>query len=321
MRKNMFDNPMNLQLFAMSEEELQAKLEELLGAEQQSEPVQESEAQELNQEPATQEPVAEPPVTEPVAQEPAGQPQSGPASSVVEKLHQIGVTKFNNEDDFVKSYVEMEKMNTRTRQELSELKNQIGQLMQVINQQKETSQPAAEEIADNENFLELFYENPKQALRQVLMETVKPELDTVVQKVTSFEKERTWRQQVDDFAATHPDLEQWAQDMGEILMENPELRDHPKGLEIAYNMAKGRKYQPVNPMQFLQDEQFISENILKNENIRKRIIEDYLQSLKKGNPPVNLGKTTGNDIPATVPKKPTTLDEATEMALKMLEKG
>ena len=92
--------------------------------------------------------------------EPAGQPQSGAASSVVEKLHQIGVTKFNNEDDFVKSYVEMEKMNTRTRQELSELKNQIGQLMQVINQQKETSQPAAEEIADNENFLELlFYEN------------------------------------------------------------------------------------------------------------------------------------------------------------------
>lgn len=344
MRKRLFDNPMDLQFFAMSEEELQAKLQELFGAEQNNNEANNTDANlpeiNLSETQLTDETNQQTIPTDEIPQntgdnqqqtanmppeQTVEQPQEGSTqSSVIEKLKQAGVTKFTNEDDFIKSYIELEKMNTRTRQELSDLRNQVSQLMQVIQQQQQTTQPAAQpqqEELDSETFLELFYEDPKRAIKQIFMDVIKPEIEPYIEKIKAMEEEKTWRQMVDEFAAEHPDLEQWAQQIGEVLLDNPELRTHPKGLEIAYYFVKGRNYTPVNPDDFLNDEQFINEKILKNENIRKRIIEDYLQSIKNGNPPVTIGKPAGNNIAATLPKKPQNLEEATEMALKLFTKG
>lgn len=332
MYKTKFDNPIrhhfiDLQLFADEQddsENIEEQLMALLAAEQEKQPKEQQQTQQVQ--PNTQTSDAPNEQQGLQQQDVEGQPteKQGPQSSpVVDKLRRLGVTKFNNEDDFVKSYLEMEKMSTQNRQDLADLKAQneqlIGMLQQMQGQANANQAPEEPQISDEE-FMEMFYEKPIEALRQLISHTLEPELEPVKQSLNDIAGQAQWNQRVSDFAEQTPDLEQYQDAMVNVFAEYPELKNHPRGLEMAYAMAKGASG-VADPNELLQDSQFVEQNILSNEQIRNKIIEDYLKQVQGGDAPVTIGtQPTSNQVPVTPPKRPQNMDEANKLALALFKK-
>lgn len=118
-----------------------------------------------------------------------------------------------------------------------------------------------------------------------------------------------------------PDFDQWKGQMGQVLDANPHLADLarvPNGLEIAYSMAKGQNYQ--DPSTILQNQDFVKQNILGNQDIKNQIIQEYLQGLQQGSqaPTVINGQTNGS-TPVVPEGKPQNMKEARAIAMKILQ--
>lgn len=326
-----FDNPkaMDLQLFAieLTPEEEQQLMQILSGqGAEGTEPVGESqppkdgqtnEPLENQQEPTNEEEQEETP-REDISNE--GEPSAAPQ----ENGKILG--KFNSIDDLINAYRNLESFTTQTRQELSEAKQIINQLQAILQaQQNGQTQPvttdaqntSTDDGLDNESFMEMFYENPKETVKQIVERLVKPEIEPIKQKIAEEEDYQNWVRKVNEFARKTPDLPRWQNDMKVILQQNPELKNDPNGLEKAYYMAKGLRYQ--DPGQLLNDEQFINQ-ILQNDDIKSKVIQEYLSKLKKGAPPASIGTgPVAGNIPVSPPKKPSTLEEAANMTLELFK--
>jgi hypothetical protein len=339
---------MNLQLFAsLDDAELQNKVMQLFegqGADPQAPtaavetpegvvtPTQEGNpaATESTVNPAAQ--------TEPNAQTnatfPGGQPQ-GPQEQLIGG-------KFKSVDDLLNAYTNVESFATKKAQEAAQYKAMAEQIQ---NQQTQTQDPAqsaqAQQISpndgvdpldDNEALSELLYSDPAKVVQmirdaakaeaQAAVQPIQQSVQPLVERDQEAQAKAAWQEKVDAFSATHPDIDQWAPDMARILMDNPELRSQDKGLDIAYQAARGQKYAPtLDPAQLLSDQEFVKNNILSNPEIQKQIIQDYITQLQNGGQPLSIGQApVGGNTPITPPKRPQSIEEAGEMALGWINK-
>jgi len=332
MKKNNTDNfKFDLQLFADKEESFEDKVlafleaggktEEDTGTPEEGTP-EEGTLEEDTPKEGTPEEGEE--VSEKASKEDESAQPTEKGAGVVEKLHKAGLDKFKDEDAFIKSYIEMEKMNSKNREEVKELKQENEELKQTVNEIFKRLEGGEgeqeEEEEDPSEFMELFYTNPKEALRQVIEETVTPQIQPIVQRIDMEDRSTEFMNKLAAFEQEHPDLPEYSEQMAEIMRENPELRDHPNGIEIMYNMAKGMNATVQDPKELLNDEEFLSQYVLSNDDIKKQIIEEYLQQVQEGAPPATIGSQPAGSTAMTPPKRPKNLQEAEDMALEMFKK-
>lgn len=325
--------PMNLQLFAsgMEDEEFQNRLMQMFdGAEQSEQPQQEEPAVVETPEGATM-PAEQPPAQDPVqgtdpTQElqPSGEPGTpGPQQELIGG-------KFKSVDDLLNAYTNIESFATKKAQEAAQYKAMAEQIQ---NQQSQFQDPAPEQtspeevdpLEDEEALSELLYSDPVKVIKMIKESAIREAQSTVqplLEREAQAQKQAEWQERVDGFAAEHPDLDRWSESMARIIMENPELRDHPKGLELAYHAAKGQHYaEPPDPTIYLQDQDFVKNNIIGNEEIKNQIIQQYLTELQNGGQPLSIGQSqAGGSTPMTPPKRPASIEEAGEMALSWMNK-
>lgn len=315
--------PMNLQLFAsgMEDEEFQNQLMQMFdGAEQQQTeepaPVETPNGATMPADPS------QPPMQEP--QQPSGEPGTpGPQQELIGG-------KFKSVDDLLNAYTNIESFATRKAQEAAQYKAMAEQIQ---NQQSQFQDPAPEQtspeevdpLEDEEALSELLYSDPVKVIKMIKESAIREAQSTVqplLERDAQAQKQAEWQERVDGFAAEHPDLDRWSESMARIIMENPELRDHPKGLELAYHAAKGQHYaEPPDPTIYLQDQDFVKNNIIGNEEIKNQIIQQYLTELQNGGQPLSIGQSqAGGSTPMTPPKRPASIEEAGEMALSWMNK-
>jgi hypothetical protein len=322
--------PMNLQLFAsgMEDEEFQNRLMQMFdGAEQQQTeeptPVETPEGATM---PAEQPPAQDPVQgTDPTQElQPSGEPGTpGPQQELIGG-------KFKSVDDLLNAYTNIESFATRKAQEAAQYKAMAEQIQ---NQQSQFQDPAPEQtspeevdpLEDEEALSELLYSDPVRVIKMIKESAIREAQSTVqplLERDAQAQKQAEWQERVDGFAAEHPDLDRWSESMARIIMENPELRDHPKGLELAYHAAKGQHYaEPPDPTIYLQDQDFVKNNIIGNEEIKNQIIQQYLTELQNGGQPLSIGQSqAGGSTPMTPPKRPASIEEAGEMALSWMNK-
>lgn len=346
---NRSDNlAMNLQLFAgLDDEAIQSQLMAMFSGEAGQQPtVQQQPTEQSTEQPiqppvenpegaAPTEPPAEPPVEGQTDNTASGQSQGDPQSEdPVSVLRNQGLDKFKSVEDFAKSYKEMEQYAGRTRSEIQDLKGQLqaineklqNQQTQVQDPAQQTSQePEVDILNDSEALSEMLYSDPAKVI-QMLKDNVKAEMQAQVQPIlderADNQRRQDWTRKVDEFSAQHPDTAQWAEPMSRIIMANPTLRDNPNGLEIAYQAAKGQQYQaPADPASYLQNEEFVKNNVLSNPKIKEQIIQQYLAELQNGGTPVTIGQSpVSGSTTLTPPKRPTTLEEASQMAQSWFDK-
>ncbi|AZV56074.1 hypothetical protein [Clostridium sp. AWRP] len=259
-------------------------------------------------------------------QAPAGeQPNQAP-----DNADALILGKFKSPEELANSYTNLEKMNTQTRQELAQAQQaaqaaemaveQMKQQMQgIVNPQQ--TQPQLTPEQQNEAFMNKFYENPTGTIQEMLKTIVEPQIQPIQQQMQAQQQQQAWNQAVGDFAQKTPDFDNWKGQMGQVLDANPNLADLariPNGLEIAYNMAKGQNYQ--DPSSMLQNQDFVKQNILSNQDIKNQIIQEYLQGIQQGEkaPTVINGQANGSTV--VVPEgKPQNMKDARAMAIKMLQ--
>lgn len=322
--------PMNLQLFAsgMEDEEFQNQLMQMFdGAEQQKTeeptPVETPEGATM---PAEQPPAQDPVQgTDPTQElQPSGEPGTpGPQQELIGG-------KFKSVDDLLNAYTNIESFATKKAQEAAQYKAMAEQIQ---NQQSQFQDPAPEQtspeevdpLEDEEALSELLYSDPVKVIKMIKESAIREAQSTVqplLEREAQAQKQAEWQERVDSFAAEHPDLDRWSESMARVIMENPELRDHPKGLELAYHAAKGQHYaEPPDPTIYLQDQDFVKNNIIGNEEIKKQIIQQYLTELQNGGQPLSIGQSqAGGSTPMTPPKRPASIEEAGEMALSWMNK-
>ena len=322
--------PMNLQLFAsgMEDEEFQNRLMQMFdGAEQQQTedptPVETPEGATM---PAEQPPAQDPVQgTDPTQElQPSGEPGTpGPQQELIGG-------KFKSVDDLLNAYTNIESFATKKAQEAAQYKAMAEQIQ---NQQSQFQDPAPEQtspeevdpLEDEEALSELLYSDPVRVIKMIKESAIREAQSTVqplMEREAQAQKQAEWQERVDGFAAEHPDLDRWSESMARVIMENPELRDHPKGLELAYHAAKGQHYaEPPDPTVYLQDQDFVKNNIIGNEEIKKQIIQQYLTELQNGGQPLSIGQSqAGGSTPMTPPKRPASIEEAGEMALSWMNK-
>ncbi|MFL0197388.1 hypothetical protein ACJDU8_17735 [Clostridium sp. WILCCON 0269] len=238
--------------------------------------------------------------------------------------------KFKSSEELANSYSNLERMNTQTRQELAQAQLAAQQAQAMVEQMKQQmqnivtpgqQQPQLTQEQQTEQFMNKFYENPTGTIQELLKSIVEPQIQPIQQQMQAQQQQQAWNQAVGDFAQKTPDFDQWKGQIGQVLDANPHLADLarvPNGLEIAYAMAKGQNYQ--DPSSILQNQEFVKQNILGNQDIRNQIIQEYLQGLQQGGqaPTVILGQANGS-TPVVPEGKPKDMTEARAIAMKILQ--
>lgn len=241
--------------------------------------------------------------------------------------------KFKSQDELIKAYTNLESFNTQTRQELAQLKQQQE------NQSKSDNVIQKEEVLDDvpdnvdpealkEELLNKFYEDPlkfvediQQQATQKAIEKMKAEREAEIARENQRKANiARWDGIVKDFRATHPDMDNYSDDMLKFLDDNKEIAGKETAIELAYNYAKGLKA-PKSPDELLSDPEFI-QKAASNENFRKEILKQTAADIKKGSPPpVISGNSTGGKPVATEPQNPKSFKEAGQMMLRSLGLG
>lgn len=325
--------PMNLQLFAsgMDDEDFQNQLMQIFdGAEQQQTeeptPVETPEGATM---PAEQPPAQDPmqgtdPMQEP--QQPSGEPgMPGP------QQEQLIGGKFKSVDDLLAAYQSVESFAGKKAQEAAQYKAMAEQINNQQSQfqdpapQAQTSPDEIDPLEDEEALSELLYSDPVKVIKMIKESAIREAQSAVqplMERDAQVQKQSEWQERVDGFAVEHPDLDRWSESMSRVIMENPELRDHPNGLALAYQAARGQNYaEPPDPTTYLQDPEFVKSNVLGNDEIKNQVIQQYLTELQNGGQPLSIGQSqAGGSTPMTPPKRPGSIEEAGEMALGWLNK-
>lgn len=127
-------------------------------------------------------------------------------------------------------------------------------------------------------------------------------------------KKANWREKVAAFIAKTPEAKAQAKAMAEVLISDKNLASLDNCLELAFALSDSKTRK--KPEFLANDEGFLKEYIVNNPRAQELIIGNYINSLKavKTPPVVTTGKTS--TIPAALPKKLNSMEEAREMVQK-----
>lgn len=186
-----------------------------------------------------------------------------------------------------------------------------------------TDQPPVQESLDGANDAEpsqdeaffdemrdLFVDNPQEFFRRLedmqqarVDEAIKPYREAA----DTAKKNAEVQANVATFVEAHSDFYEYADQMVQFFEENPEFKENPKGLQLAYNYAKGLNHQ--TPQTLLKDEK-TRELIMSDPDIREAIVNDFLKTKQEKAPPPTMGSSGA--AAATVGSPSKSLSEASE---------
>lgn len=126
---------------------------------------------------------------------------------------------------------------------------------------------------------------------------------------------QNWRERVDGFVNKYPIATKYLTDVEAELKTDENLLKKENCLETALLRVLAKKHKTAG--EYATDKDFLVEATRQNAEVRDSIISEYISAINKEMPRT---LPNGGAVPATPPKKPLTLADAGEMALKILKK-
>ena len=250
--------------------------------------------------------------------------------------------KFKNVDGSVniealaKSYTSMESMygkQQNTVQQMTELQQTVIALQQQIatqaqsnvqpDQQLSPEQIQAQAEAENEKFWEEYNANPKQAIANLVKESIESSVKPMIEPIMMTQAEQMqamqhqasvneWNAKVTDFAKDKADFDDMLPVMREILDDpdyGPVIRSGQNAIEVAYNLAKSRQepiQQAPEPVQapaktideLLSDQEFVAK-MAQNPTVKNMILQQHMQDIRSNPAPPVIG--SGGIPPSSQP--------------------
>ena len=115
-----------------------------------------------------------------------------------------------------------------------------------------------------------------------------------------------WKAKVQNFLQAYPIAKDFSAQIGRLIADSKALSQDENCLEKALATALADAY--VAPEKIAADEEFLRKNVLSNQVLKDRIIQEYLDGLQQNLPPKSI--STGGQITLTPPSRPTSIAEA-----------
>lgn len=203
-----------------------------------------------------------------------------------------------------------------------------------IDNTAEDTEDAALDI-DSPEFYEKFSNDPGQAILEVAdalsnkkMKELTTKLQPVLEQSEKLQQQKNIQDAIKQFASNgHEDFADYKDDMINILKNGQFKMDDPSAYESAYSSAKINRLQALNDQlsqnqgktlnDYFQDNDSILQ-MAQNDDVKKAVIEDYLQGLSKGGTPQLISGGVAN-TPTAMPKnKVSSIKEASNLFKQMM---
>lgn len=159
--------------------------------------------------------------------------------------------------------------------------------------------------------LEKEFTKKCQALKEL-----KEQCDNVEKPSTPQYLQEGWTEKVKDFFAVTPQAKQFAEEISSVLSSDKVLASSENSLERAYEKVKANNFRTKDEM--IKDDSFISNYVLTNGEIREKIINDYLSQVMANKVAPLISNGSGANVMVTPKSKPSSLKEAGNYMLAMM---
>lgn len=126
---------------------------------------------------------------------------------------------------------------------------------------------------------------------------------------------KDWQIQVADFVSKYPMAQEFSEEIAKLIMTDDALARDKQCLTLALNRVLADKYR--HPKDLIGDKDFIDNYVMSDSVIKDKIISDYLDNLSNHRPPELIHKK--GEIPLVPPHRPKSIEEAGELATKLLK--
>jgi hypothetical protein len=133
---------------------------------------------------------------------------------------------------------------TKKAMELAETKRQLAELQQQL-QSKSSPQKESGQENDYSDVDPWVADNILKPMREM-----QQQLQQMSQTSQTLQSDMQFEKEVNDVVAKHPDFSEYVDEVGQVLEQNPALKNVPNKLEIAYTMAKAQKLEEVAKQAF-----------------------------------------------------------------------
>jgi len=129
-------------------------------------------------------------------------------------------------------------------------------------------------------------------------------------------KEFIWNKNVSEFLQSHKNASGLVEEITEEMMKNVDLKNSPDGLEKAYAKVIENKYIPHEEL--VKNQEFLNKYVYSNDEIKNKIINEYVSSLQKSQNPISINNSGYNGGVATA-NNFNSLEEAGKYVEKMFK--
>lgn len=200
-----------------------------------------------------------------------------------------------------------------------------------LEQQTET-EPQLIDI-ESEDFLEKFADNPGEAIRMVAdqiadhkvkaqMEELTERMKPVLEQSDQLRLEQEAQGIFQEFMSEYPDASDYADDIAALITERSSPLNSKDSFVNAYKDAKiksleGRQGKTLD--EYLEEDDSVQQ-LLQNDDIKSKIINEYLQELSNGKQPQVITSGGSATPPAQSPNNPETFEDARKSLLSKLNR-
>lgn len=210
------------------------------------------------------------------------------ANADAQALGQLG---FGSVDELVNAYREA----TRKESEMRSMLTEISAIQQALNNE--------EQIDPND---------PDAKTKQMIQSAIKPLLDSKRAEARNHLIQEKWKSSA---AASAADLADLMPDIQEYLKANPRYSVDEDGLQRAYDAVRSKRYKAEDTL--TNDPEFLK-RMAGNEQIRKAVIESYLQDIARNGEAAPQTITDGGSTPLTSKRQVSGMEQAKQKLFSML---
>ncbi len=181
----------------------------------------------------------------------------------------------------------------------------------------------AEDLVNAYNNLQAEFTRKCQKLSEIQKQIAEKEIEETSfkedepEKISPAFENENWQTKVAEFLEKNNGAKEFSREISNEILNDRSLQASPDMLELAWARVLSKVYK--TPQQIANENSFMEEFVLNNENVKKRVLGTYLNEIR--NAPNVIGNSGGRGGETLFSKvsKPTSLDDAKALAEKLFK--
>ena len=122
-----------------------------------------------------------------------------------------------------------------------------------------------------------------------------------------------WKDNVSTFLKENAEAKEYSGEICNEILKDESLQKSPNALELAWARVMKKEY--ASPKKLANDQNFISEQILSQEQVKKQVLEEYFKNLQNTKTPPVISNS--GSVAFATNKTPSNMSEAKQMVEKL----